>query len=715
MGNNADHSLAEIIRQAEIQQAQMAIKLQFDKNMAALQQAAPSLHERIKEFSPKRYQLSYSNDGYIDLVNTATRKSIYPGNPRNFCQQQINAFRTSPTVKGIGFEKLLVRNPLHIFPAAINTLIDEHDKQNQTFNYSATRPIGFMLVTGCGLGYHLEGLSQNFDIRHLCIFDSQLDSFFASLHTLDWVTILKMYSRKGRSLRLFIGVDETQAITEIHALRDTIGLQNLVYTHIFQHLSGKEENHFLQQYLKQYPLIAAATGYFDDEQISLAHTVAHMATGPKVLNSHQPSKTFSDRLPPAFVIGNGPSLDEHIAFLKEQEPTAIIISCGTALSSIIKAGIKPDFHIETERTAIIETYLIKGTSDQYRRGINLVCLNTVAPCVTALFDDFFIAVKPNDLGEHILNSHYLDNDTRPLTACNPTVTNAGLSFALCLGFSNIFLLGVDLGMQNGKSHHSGLSIHYDIERQTQKSGFTFFENEQNHYSIPANFGGEISTHPILHNTKVNMEILLRLYHHKDDNLKVYNPNRGAKIEGTKTIQPGDMAKLELFRLSEHSCSHSSVPDTQSELHSNKHQLVSHIKQKRFSQYPICALNNNDINAGDLAAFYDLENDIQIAAKIENQQQLLEELNRIHAVVLRCKEKSPASYQLIRGSVNFIFALIVRRVWFLDSLDDFTTSLNFCRYVYNQFISDSFTKMRTQPLSLDKTTDKVASQLADKML
>ncbi|MFE8731000.1 6-hydroxymethylpterin diphosphokinase MptE-like protein, partial [Aeromonas hydrophila] len=51
-----------------------------------------------------------------------------------------------------------------------------------------------------------------------------------------------------------------------------------------------------------------------------------------------------------FVVGNGPSLDQTIGFIAEHKNKAIIIACGTAVSALYKAGIKPDTYVAVERT-----------------------------------------------------------------------------------------------------------------------------------------------------------------------------------------------------------------------------------------------------------------------------------------------------------------------------------------------------------------------------
>ncbi|WP_045860444.1 motility associated factor glycosyltransferase family protein [Teredinibacter purpureus] len=661
--------------------------------MTAFKDVVPTLYQTFNQHTPTQYHLQVNPKGYLDLVNN-NNKSLYSQRPDRYCRAQVNAFLKSPFIRGIGFEKVPVRNNQHLFPTLINTLIEEHNNQYKNPHIHCAVPIGFMIITGCGLGYSLEDITHRLDVRHLCIVDPNPDSFYASLHSIDWQKILNHFTTEGRSIRFFIGVDETQVIRHIRTLRDEIGLHNLVYTAIFQHFNSPLEASFVQHYLREYPLIASGTGYFDDEQIGLAHTAAHLHSGVRLFNQRKPATA----LPPAYIIGNGPSLDQHIDYLKKHGKNALLFSCGTAISSLAKVGIKPDFHIETERTAIIKGYLENGTTTEYRKGITLLCLNTVAPSVVNLFDETYVAVKPNDAGELLLTA-LQNQDTNeeaflPLAICNPTVTNAGLSFALAMGFENIQLFGVDLGMKSGRAHHSALSIHMDIERKTQKQGFTSFEDEKTHYAVPANFGGTLATHPILHDTNVNMALLLSLYTQSDRRFVVYNPNDGAFIDGTRPTHPQDL------------------PTPPSLEDGEKSTIVTRLLSQRFTAFPPQQLSINHLVHVHLAPLISLKETLKLplACSELNARALLAEFHRIHAAVTRLKDTSPISYQLIRGSTQFIFALMTRRVLFLSNEEDYRTALEFSIPLYNQFIEEALTFAQSQPLQWDTSEDTVATQL-----
>ena len=74
------------------------------------------------------------------------------------------------------------------------------------------------------------------------------------------------------------------------------------------------------------------------------------------------------------------------------------MSCGTALSSLSKRKIKPDFHVEMERNIDVKDWLEVGTEADDRNGVTLLCLNTCAPDVIKMFSDACIAKNPMTAG-----------------------------------------------------------------------------------------------------------------------------------------------------------------------------------------------------------------------------------------------------------------------------------------------------------------------------
>lgn len=79
------------------------------------------------------------------------------------------------------------------------------------------------------------------------------------------------------------------------------------------------------------------------------------------------------------MVGNGPSLDESIELIREYQDKVIIFAAGTALQSLMNAGIKPDFHVIVERTLSVYQVLTNTTTDDMLSDMNLLSVEVVYP------------------------------------------------------------------------------------------------------------------------------------------------------------------------------------------------------------------------------------------------------------------------------------------------------------------------------------------------
>ncbi|MDZ7923456.1 MAG: 6-hydroxymethylpterin diphosphokinase MptE-like protein [Marinagarivorans sp.] len=673
--------IEHILRQAQMQHMQLALEVTFNRNMEAFKQLSPQIYDQFIAYQPEELRLIYTDDGHLNLANyQLNNKLVYQGDPVEFSQNQYQAFKALPTLSNIKFGKSIITNEDHIHPNIINRYIDFFEETKDTQQRHTQVPIGFMLVTGCGLGYHIAKMVEELDIYNLCIFDPHKDSFYAALHTIDWLPILQKMTTQGRMLKLFIGVEPKDAMTDMKLMTDKIGLFNFVYTFIYRHFSSEKETAFIELYKKEFHLAAAGTGFFDDEKISLAHTVYNINKGFKYLKSG--NQVIEDT--PLFLIANGPSLDKHIDYIRKHQNNAIIMTCGTAISSLAKTGIKPDFHIEMERSAITPSFLKHGTTAEYREGVSLICLNTAAPQMTELFDDVCLAVKPNDLGALFIEKTYPDQPQSKLILCNPTVTNAGLSCGLTLGFKNIVLLGVDLGMPSDGEHHSALSIYHDIEKKNK----TTAPVNKGNYNIPGNFGGTVSTNPILHSTKNNMEMLLRHIERSGISVNVLNPNNGALIDCTQTVQSHDL------------------PDYSG---TAKAQVIHTIKTQLMAKLPPKYISDEDFKSTELKDFYALKAQLILPKNINNSLELHAAMNKIFKTIIK---ENPINKLLLRGSINSAFTLLVNTTLFCKNNHDFKHNYQRGRALYMELLKRAFESMEQHPLQCDTSRDKVAIALAN---
>jgi len=422
--NNAStnaNGVETLLHESELRIKQLELDLQFKKNLAYFKEKIPAIYEQHVNHTPTELRLEYDQRGFVNLVNFGQNTHpVYEDDPKAFSHQQVKNFIAKPQVSTCGYGKAVTPSKTHKHIPIQNALVDELDINNLSVTPQTDVPIGCMIITGCGLWYHIPELLENLEINNIIIFDSHKDSFYASLHTIDWEPLLERFTKAGRAIYFLLDQTPEIAMTHIGEILHAIGLHNMVYYYNYYHFYSKVEKDFSDLFAKQFHIMASSTGYFDDEQVGLSHTIHNLKNGIKLFSE----KPYPKPLPHALVIGNGPSLDLHIEFIKEHRDDTILFSCGTALGSLAKLGIKPDFHVEVERNINITEWIKKGTTAEYREGVALLCLNTISPAAADLFSEAYMAKKPYDIGESYIDKFAASHQATLLEQCNPTVSNA---------------------------------------------------------------------------------------------------------------------------------------------------------------------------------------------------------------------------------------------------------------------------------------------------
>lgn len=671
--SEAPPALEQLLKKAELQQQQLKLEVQFKKNMELMKRVIPQLYNEYHDYQPQELKLELSADGYVNLVNfKLNNKPVYSEDPVTFARKQVDAFKQKPPISIVHLQKNLDAGRFKQIEL-LNNMLTKHEQAINHPTPSGNDPIGLLLVTGCGLGYQLSLLLDELDVYNLCLIDPHKDSFYASLHTLDWGKILKHFAHEGRCLKLYIGQSTFNIMADMKQLADKIGLYNLSTTYVLRHFNSSEEKQFIEQYRKEFHLNAAGIGFIEDEQIGLSHTVHNLNRKLPIFNGKK-----SESLPPAVVVGNGPSLDANLDWLRREQDNVIIFSCGSALGTLYKAGLKPDFHIEMERTSPTADWVRENTSEAFRESIRLLILNTVSPNTVELFSNVAMAKKPNDLGSHVIDQ-VVGTQYPVLHLCNPTATNSGLSFSALLGFKEIYLCGVDLGMKDEKNHHAKSSVYYDMDEKAQK--IISQDMQKRSYQVAGNYGGHVLTNTDLDSTRANMEILLAALR----NLSVYNLNDGAKIEGAEPMQPKEV----------------SIAPSETE----KSIVIERLFTQSFDDTSNTEImDERYVNEHVLKAFFQFRKKLALPKQIDSAKDLFDKLNKIYSDVQTLCQQHPAAGTLLRGTCNAFFTIVVRACVGADSKSSLNQAYQDGKAAYETMLDYGYELLKNNPLRIDESRD-----------
>lgn len=526
-------------REVTLERMARDMEARRERNLTLLSHLMPEGYARFRSYEPRSLTLRLDPDQGPVLEGIRSGAPVYPEPPLAYAQNQVDAFLAEPTVRISRFApKEILQLETEVHTRRANRAIELLDARPRDPAAGFTGFVNTLFVFGLGLGYHLDFLLEAADVHHLCIVEPDPDIFHAALSTVEWAPLVERFARPGYSLELVLERSPEEATRQVTTWLEQIGGHNAVQAYWFKHRGGQvmaDTAAMVDRVVL--PHFTSFLGYFDDERISLAHTTANADAGvPLLTRPRAGAPAVDDR--PLFLVANGPSLDSAVDFLRENRNRGVVLSCGTALGSLVRAGIIPDIHVEMERTRPVWEWIVQATTPEERARIQLVALNPVHPEVFQLFPDAAMAARAFDLGAAWLETR-LEDGVQPavITAPGPTVGNCGLAVATALGFRDVTAFGLDLGYPVGDQHHSRYSVHYQVEDDHHEALGVYRYNDPENPTAPGNFGGEVRTTPVYVDAADRIAFHIRSH----PGLTVRNTARGLRIPRTEAVAVDDLA------------------------------------------------------------------------------------------------------------------------------------------------------------------------------
>ena len=251
------------------------------------------------------------------------------------------------------------------------------------------------VVVGIGLGYPLALLCERMEIANLVLIEPDPDLFFASLHAFDWASLLSYMRENHYGINFLIGQTPAQLSEDLPAFYQRHGRFLTGQCLCYVHYASAEIQSLVQTLLKDYYRIHSAMGFFDDHLFGVSHACWAVTHGRRFLRGDAEPEEWFRRIP-LFVVGNGPSLDRDIPFLRRNQDKALVMACGTALDTLYHAGIRPDFYACTERTPQIAETIDAIPDKAFLRRITLIAGDVVHPRTQERFARSAIFGKPDE-------------------------------------------------------------------------------------------------------------------------------------------------------------------------------------------------------------------------------------------------------------------------------------------------------------------------------
>lgn len=651
MDKDIQHIEAEVIRlqrQKEQEQAMIdVLPVRFDNNMAAFQTFIPSIYEQFKDYNPTRpFRFFCNENGIPNILWLDNEVSFYGENPYEYSESQIEQVLCRSKIDKFSFS---VENDLfnqaHV--QYLNKLCKLYDEAESSLEKLSNIPshVPMVMMFGVGLGYQLSYLYERCSVKNLFVFEPDLDLFYASLFSFDWYSLLQHLDKEGLSLHLFLGQDEDSLMEDLLPVLHRRGAFWISSLFGFWHYPSDKIFSLTERIKKEFYLLKSGWGFFDDNLFALAHSAKNIENKVPFLLKGKDVSLFNDGLP-ALVVGNGPSLDEAIPFIKKNHGRFFIFACGSSITALHKAGIKPDVLLAVERTKSSADFLSLINDDEYLRDILFLSVDIIHPACRQFFARMGVGFKPHE-PMHLLLARNFDamKNYCHLSGVNPFVGNTGLSYAITLGFKEIYLCGIDNGYKNASHHHSKYSAYYDDNGQPIEK-LTKLVTQSGGYIIPGNFGGDVTASRLFCVSIKSMESLLRT----NKEVACFNCSDGAAIKGAMPLHINDIIMKNGVAI-------------------DKSKLVDRIYDEFFSVLDISGEKIESFMAFDF--FDDIMNRLISDWSITgtNREEISELMQKhFEYLVFISETRQHHIHRVLVGSINYFFSFINTIMYSFDDND-----------------------------------------------
>ncbi|MEZ0360942.1 MAG: DUF115 domain-containing protein, partial [Hydrogenobacter sp.] len=282
------------------------------KNLEYIRKVSPHFYNFLNLNGKINSQVTYWL-GRWDLLINGT--SLYGGDAYANTKRQFEAYLKTPN-------SFSTPSYIYEFPQdTIDGRLSENLKRILISSELAERckekkSVGTVLVFGVGLGFHIDFLTEHYDIKQLILVETDVELIKPTLYTLDWEKLLSIYNGKDKIISFYLHTDpELLAAGLLDHLIAYYNPTLLTHFHLYMHRQDPVLVEGAKKFFASNKSPIAGFGYFQDELWSLEYTLENIK---REIPLYQGKKQVpSDAV--AFVIGAGPSLEYALDFIKNNK------------------------------------------------------------------------------------------------------------------------------------------------------------------------------------------------------------------------------------------------------------------------------------------------------------------------------------------------------------------------------------------------------------
>lgn len=624
----------------ELEQANSILNETGRQNLLLLRDKMPKLYELYRQYQPKKFKLCIDSQNAINLIDD-NQALVYPPNPQPEVLKQVALYKQNakvfiykPKVAGATHQPL----PRHQFVHAhhMNDIWKMRYDNSQAPTLKGTLPsvVPMMVIVGIGLGYHLEELVSTENIRNMFVYEPDMDIFYAFLHVINLRPIFDKIVKNHGTITFQVGSSSGAFLNGLSDFMWQRGHFNSARLYYYCHYNSEAAHKATEQTNQLINRMMQCWGFFEDELVGIAHSLQNIEKRLPYIKNKASMEPLPQKVP-AVIIGSGPSIDGSLETIKQLQNNCVIFSCGSSLGTLHKNGITPDFHIEIERTSSVDDWFALMEDDAYFNNISMISLNTIHPKIESRFKHNIKTLKANDMGAELIWEALQSDPSSSETAlkavhCNPTVINGGVAFSIGLGFSTLYLFGVDLGFKDLEHHHSKDTQYFNPKNPASAA------KALGDRSYPGNFCESVLSNDLFDYSRFEVERALQ----ENPDVTCFNCSDGIRITHTTPLH-ADEINID-----------ASAADKSNTLSTIKHQHLiypdEHIPKKALQAYQQKSVKIHEL----MTAFIDL-----LDRPITTIEDALDIFSDQRALLQVLRERKDILYTMCSGTLNYFQTMI----------------------------------------------------------
>lgn len=510
-------------------EAMTNINYQKQRSFQLLQQHKPHMASFLADRTLKRWQAYINQHGQLNGLDCLTGWPLFSDHrDLDFFSTRLNDVKKFPATyrSQPSSESSRINYRYHQLITQFDTArqdcvqaCDESSNSDKSLFYPS------LLINGIGMGYELDCFIEQADIHELKIavlLEPDEELLLLSLCASSWLEKLAKRIDLREHFTFFLDEPKEGYKQSFAAVFYTQYGSALASSLFFSPVHTDASKQAVKAYIRSHQQVMFAANY-DDNRFHINHAIANLYRGAQLL-----SKRAQDRTTPIVLVGNGPSLDRNMAWIKHHADKAIIVSCGTSIYTLYKAGIVPDFHAELEIVKLVAEMKTNMPADKLKT-VDLLATISSHPMLTEVFGDSFLIARGGlEVTQHLRLLGALPQNVTETWDGAPTCANLAACMFAEAGYQNLILCGIDLAAHDDGKHHASQS-YYDDEGLQLLHGFTEKEYAGEHLLVEGYDGSiMVSKGEFIFAIEALGNLFARF-----PTIQVTNLSRGAKIPLTK--------------------------------------------------------------------------------------------------------------------------------------------------------------------------------------